>query len=131
MFVNEPVELAKPNLKVGGIAPFTRVKSGMSIKVSVASNMSLPLVSTATERRLRFGGPEAGSNVIWTLFLAAVRVAAAGLSIPPGTEALVKKLYDVPALPLSAIESATAPGPPIRPSVELEKLPNSSNPTPK
>ena len=52
MFVSPPVEAAKPNLKVGGTAPFMVAKLGMSSTVSPASKLSLPFKSKATDRRL-------------------------------------------------------------------------------
>ena len=59
MFVEPPVELAKPNLKVAGTAPFTAAKSGMLISVSVGTNTPSPFKSTATVSLL-----VPGSNVI-------------------------------------------------------------------
>jgi hypothetical protein len=52
MFVFPPVEAAKPNLKVGGTAPFIVAKFGMSSSVSPASNVPLLFKSKATVRRL-------------------------------------------------------------------------------
>ena len=96
MFVLGPVAAAKPNLKVGGIAPFTNVKFRISISVSPASRKSPSLFkSKATVRRLGIDGL-AGNNVIWTLLLASLRMVVFVsmftllLSIPPGTAALSK-----------------------------------------
>jgi hypothetical protein len=63
MFEFPPVEAAKPNLKVGGTAPFMLATLGMSSSVSFAAKILSPSKSKATERRLgvaEFGG----ANVI-------------------------------------------------------------------
>jgi hypothetical protein len=52
MFVFPPVEAAKPNLKVGGTAPFIIAKLGMSSSVSPTSKLLLLFKSKATDRRL-------------------------------------------------------------------------------
>ena len=88
MFVNEPVELAKPNLKVAGTTPFTADKLGILIKVSAGVNTLSLFVSNATERLLL-----PGSKVIWTLFLARARVMPTpGTSMPLVTGLVLKKL---------------------------------------
>ena len=55
MFVEPPVELAKPNLKVGGIAPFTVTKFGMLIIVSLGTNTPSLFESKATVNWLVVG----------------------------------------------------------------------------
>ncbi len=72
-----PVEPAKPNLKVGGTAPFVAIKFEMSISVSPGSKVPLLFKSMATARR-PLGSAAAGNNVIWTLLLvlASVRLVA-------------------------------------------------------
>ncbi|MCC3548575.1 hypothetical protein [Microcoleus sp. PH2017_24_DOB_U_A] len=64
MLVTAPVELAKPNLKVGGIVPFTAAKFGMSIALSPGPlNKLSPFKSMLTKKRLGIVGVD-GCKVI-------------------------------------------------------------------